>query len=67
MGGVSLPHLIILFLTLAILLVPTVVAFKRGHTKKWLVLLITFVPMIGWFAALIWAIVGKSTRDSDIA
>ena len=64
MGGLSLPHLIVLFFVLAILVIPTVIAFKRDHSNKWLVLLLTFVPVVGWIAALVWAIVGKSTRDT---
>ena len=65
MGGISLPHLIVLFFVLAFLVVPTVIAFKREHSNKWLVLLLTFVPVVGWVAALVWAIVGKSTRDAS--
>jgi hypothetical protein len=57
--NVGIWQILIVLLMLAIALVPAIVAFQRRHKQMWLVLLLSFVPLIGWIAALIWAIIGE--------
>jgi len=52
----------LIVLTLVIF-APTIIAFRRRHCHKWLVLLLNLLlggTGIGWIAALIWAIVGEA-------
>ena len=49
---------IIFLVLLGIFLIPTMVAFIRGHPNRWPILLINIVfgfTILGWFGALIWA------------
>jgi hypothetical protein len=41
-------------------LIPFAIAFVRRHNRKWLVLLVSLVPFIGFFIGLVWAFVGKA-------
>ena len=58
----SIMHLILLPIALAISFAPTIIAFKRNHGRKWWVLALQLLlgwTGIGWIAALVWAIIGK--------
>lgn len=66
MGGLSIWHWLIVLILLAIYAVPTVIAFKRNHAHKWLVLVVSLLTLIGWIIALIWAIVGKPKAANEI-
>ncbi len=69
--GMSLPHLIIFAVIIAIGFVPSIIAFARNHTQKWFVMILNIVSgwtVIGWVAALVWAIVGKSaSTEPDLS
>jgi Superinfection immunity protein len=46
-------------------LLPSVVAFKRGHENAWVILVLNLLfgfTLIGWWGCLAWAMAGK-TRD----
>jgi ABC-type transport system involved in cytochrome c biogenesis permease component len=67
MGGLSIWHLIILVIVLPLTFAPTIIAFMRHHNYKWIVLAVQILLSwtgIGWIAALIWAIVGKTSDQS---
>ena len=66
MNGISPVHMIVFMVILLLLFAPTAIAFKRRHSYKWLVLLLTFVPVIGWVGALIWSIIGKTDAERKI-
>ncbi len=69
MGSVSLWHwLMVLMIFLPISFAPTIVAFVRKHSQKWLVFLLNLLTGwtgIGWIAALVWAIAGKSVAKDE--
>ena len=44
-------------------LIPFVIAFARGHSQKWFVLLVSFLPFVGFFVALVWAVIGKAEKS----
>jgi hypothetical protein len=51
--------IVVLFLWLfviALFLLPFIIAFARGHNYKWIILILCFVPVFGWFVAFIWAV-----------
>lgn len=53
---------------LAILLIPTMVAFSRKHPNRWAIFLVNFVTGstgIGWFACLIWALRAAHISPED--
>jgi hypothetical protein len=53
---------ILIILVIAVLFVlPTTIAFWKGHKYRWIILFINVVfgfTLIGWFGALIWSIAG---------
>lgn len=56
----------VLLLALVIFLLPTVIAFGKGHKYSWMILFINVVfgfTLIGWFGALIWSIAGDGIID----
>ena len=58
--------LILVLITLPISFAPTIVAFARHHTNKWIVFAINFFlgwTGICWIGALVWAIVGKPANS----
>lgn len=55
---------------IVIYLIPTIVAFRRGHPNRWVIALLNFFAGgtgLGWFGSLIWACgaVHKSETGSD--
>lgn len=49
----------IIALLLAIVFIPTFVAFRRNHPNRWVVFVVNLAvggTVIGWFAVLIWAL-----------
>lgn len=58
--GLSLWQILIIVVMLAFQAVPAFIAFRRMHTRKWLVLLVSFLTIIGWIIALIWALNGET-------
>ena len=60
--GISLPHLILFAVILAVGFVPAIVAFARNHPQKWIVFAFNVIlgwTGFGWIALLVWAIIGK--------
>lgn len=58
------------FVALIVFLLPTIVAFMRGHPNRWPIMLINLVfglTVLGWFGTLIWAMgaVHKSPTGSN--
>ncbi|WP_421521897.1 superinfection immunity protein [Ochrobactrum quorumnocens] len=46
-------------LILVVIFIPTIVAFRRVHPNRWLIFVVNFAfggTIIGWIAALIWAL-----------
>ena len=51
--------MVLLCAGLLIYLLPALIAFCRRHRNRWIILLINMVfggTVLGWFAALIWAL-----------
>ena len=66
--GISLSHLIIFAVIIAIGFVPSIIAFARNHAQKWIVLALNIVlgwTGVGWVGALVWAIIGKSASTAQ--
>lgn len=52
---------IVLVLIPIIFMLPSYIAFSKGHQYRWIILFINVVfgfTLIGWFGALIWSIAG---------
>ena len=64
MGGLSIWHWFVIVIILAVDLIPAMIAFKRDHAHKWLVLGLSFLTMIGWIAAMVWAIKGQTKAQT---
>lgn len=47
--------ILLCIVALAIWLLPTIIAFKRGHAYKWIILVISILGPL-WLVALVWAI-----------
>jgi hypothetical protein len=64
------PQGAVLIAGLAVLVfLPTIIAIKRDHGKKWLVALanvLTAWTGVGWVVALAWAIRGASSKQQDL-
>ncbi len=58
--GLDLVVLSIFFLVFAVIYaIPTIVAFRRNHPNRWLILVINMAfggTIIGWGVALVWAL-----------
>ena len=67
MGSFSLWHRIIVLVVLPLTFVPSIIAFRRDHSQKWLVVVLQFLTFIGWAIALIWAINGKTSESNDMS
>ena len=66
--GLSLPHIIIFAVIIAVGFVPSIIAFVRNHAQKWIVLALNIVlgwTGVGWVGALVWAIIGKSASTAQ--
>ena len=56
--GVLVNFLIIFAIVGLVYLIPSIVAFARGHPNRWLILVVNFVfggTGIGWLGCLVWA------------
>ena len=67
MGSFSIWHWIIVLVVLPLTFVPSIVAFRRNHSQKWLIVILQFLTLIGWVIALIWAVSGKTDNLSGNA
>ena len=66
--GVSLPHLILFAVIIAVGFVPAIIAFARNHAQKWIVLALNVIlgwTGVGWIAVLVWAIIGRSSSTAQ--
>jgi hypothetical protein len=53
----------VLLLASVIFFLPSVIAFRKGHKYRWIILFINVVfgfTLIGWFGALIWSVAGNN-------
>ena len=51
--------LLVLLIALAIIFLPTIIAFNRGHHNRWPIFWLNFflgLTLIGWVVALVWAL-----------
>ena len=58
-GTLSVFLLIFFLLAFLLYFLPTIIAFNRQHRNRWVIFVINFVfggTLIGWLAALIWAL-----------
>lgn len=56
-------------LAIAVFLLPTVIAFVRGHASKWGIAIVNIlfgITVIGWVFALIWASSNKGANQTVI-
>ncbi|MFI5024224.1 MAG: superinfection immunity protein [Alphaproteobacteria bacterium] len=56
------------FLGAAVAYIPTFIAYARGHRKQTSILIINLFlgwTIIGWIAALIWALTGRNATDAQ--
>ncbi|MEP3806505.1 MAG: superinfection immunity protein [Marinomonas sp.] len=63
--SLSIWQLLIIVIALAFNFIPFVVASRRRHKQKWLVLVVSFLTFVGWIAALVWAINGETEEDNS--
>lgn len=60
---------IAVFMALAFYLIPTIIAFSRGHASKWAIFAVNFLlgwSVIGWGWAFIWALANKGASQTVI-
>ncbi len=67
--SISVWHWIIVIVLLFLVALPAIIAFRRLHPQKWLVLLLTLLGGTGiaWILALIWAIDGRAIQLSSVS
>lgn len=50
---------ILILLVILLYLIPTFIAFNRGHRNRWVIMIINVVfggTVLGWLIALVWAL-----------
>jgi hypothetical protein len=60
---------IAVFMALAFYLIPTMIAFSRGHASKWAIFAVNFLfgwSVIGWGWAFIWSLANKGASQTVI-
>ena len=65
----SLAAILVLLFVLAVYLIPTIIAFARGHASKWGIGVLNFVlgwSLIFWVVALIWSLSNKGQSQTTI-
>lgn len=65
----SLAAILVLLFALAIYLIPTIIAFARGHASKWGIGVLNIVlgwSLIFWIVALIWSLSNKGQSQTTI-
>lgn len=65
----SLAAILILLFALAVYLIPTIIAFTRGHASKWGIGVLNIVlgwSLVFWVVALIWSLSNKGQSQTTI-
>lgn len=65
----SLAAILALLFVLAVYLIPTIIAFSRGHASKWGIGVLNIVlgwSLVFWIVALIWALSNKGQSQTTI-
>ena len=65
----SLAAILVLLFVLAVYLIPTIIAFTRGHASKWGIGVLNIVlgwSLIFWVVALIWSLSNKRQSQTTI-
>lgn len=55
----ALAFIVAIVVILAVIFIPTIVAFRRQHPNRWLIFVVNFAfggTVVGWIAALVWAL-----------
>ena len=68
-GGINIWSLLVLFVVIPLLLLPTIIALKKNHPYKLPIILINIfggmVFGLGWVAALIWCFILPKKEEND--
>lgn len=62
----SLAAILVLLFALAVYLIPTIIAFARGHASKWDIGVLNIVlgwSLVFWVVALIWSLSNKGQNQ----
>lgn len=65
----SLAAILVLLFMLAVYLIPTIIAFTRGHASKWGIGVLNIVlgwSLVFWVVALIWSLSNKGQSQTTI-
>lgn len=65
----SLAAILVLLFALAVYLIPTIIAFARGHASKWGIGVLNIIlgwSLVFWVVALIWALSNKGQSQTTI-
>lgn len=65
----SLAAILVFLFILAVYLIPTIIAFVRGHASKWGIGVLNIVlgwSLIFWVVALIWSLSNKGQSQTTI-
>ena len=65
----SLAAILVLLFVLAVYLIPTIIAFARGHASKWGIGVLNIVlgwSLVFWVVALIWSLSNKGQSQTTI-
>lgn len=65
----SLAAILVLLFVLAVYLIPTIIAFARGHASKWGIGVLNIVlgwSLVFWVIALIWSLSNKGQSQTTI-
>ncbi len=65
----SLAAILVMLFVLAVYLIPTIIAFARGHASKWGIGVLNIVlgwSLVFWVVTLIWALSNKGQSQTTI-
>lgn len=65
----SLAAILVFLFILAVYLIPTIIAFVRGHASKWGIGMLNIVlgwSLVFWVVALIWSLSNKGQSQTTI-
>lgn len=65
----SLAAILVMLFVLAVYLIPTIIAFSRGHASKWGIGVLNIVlgwSLVFWVVALIWSLSNKGQSQTTI-
>lgn len=65
----SLAAILVMLFVLAVYLIPTIIAFTRGHASKWGIGVLNIVlgwSLVFWVVALIWSLSNKGQSQTTI-